>query len=150
EGGFFAHPLPQQIEFARLNLNFTITSKRKLQELVRSRVVDGWDDPRLPTLAGLRRRGCTPEPVRLFCDRIGVTKSDSWIEMGALEQALRDDLESKAPRATAVLDPLKLVLTNWPAEHSERCEAPVHPQHPEMGSRSFPFARELWIEREDF
>ncbi len=150
DGGFFAHPLPQQIEFARLNLNFTITSKRKLQELVRGGAVDGWDDPRLPTIAGLRRRGYTPESIRLFCDRIGVTKSDSWIEMGALEQALRDDLEDKAPRAAAVLDPLKLVLTNWPADRKEPCEAPVHPQHPEMGKRSFPFTRELWIEREDF
>ncbi len=150
EGGFFAHPLPQQIEFARLNLEYTITSKRRLQALVRSGAVDGWDDPRMTTIAGLRRRGYSPESIRLFCERIGVTKSDSWIEMSALEQALRDDLEPKAPRAAAVLDPLKLVLDNWPADRLDECEAPVHPQRPELGRRRFPFARELWIEREDF
>ncbi len=150
EGGFFARPLPQQIEFARLNLEYTITSKRRLQALVRSGAVDGWDDPRMTTIAGLRRRGYTPEAIRLFCDRIGVTKSDAWIEMTALEQALRDDLEPKAARAIAVLDPLKLVLDNWPEDRIDDCEAPVHPQRPELGRRHFPFARELWIEREDF
>ncbi|MBN9460090.1 MAG: glutamine--tRNA ligase/YqeY domain fusion protein [Burkholderiales bacterium] len=150
EGGFFDRPLPQQIEFARLNLTYSITSKRKLQELVREGHVDGWDDPRMTTIAGLRRRGYTPEAIRLFCDRIGVAKANSWVEMGALEQALRDDLEGKAPRAVAVLDPLKLVITNWPEGTSEPCEAPAHPQHPELGVRRFPFARELWIERADF
>ncbi|MCC7060614.1 MAG: glutamine--tRNA ligase/YqeY domain fusion protein [Burkholderiaceae bacterium] len=150
EGGFFERPLPQQIEFARLNLTYTITSKRRLQELVRGGHVDGWDDPRMTTLAGLRRRGYTPESIRLFCERIGVAKANSWVEMSALEQALRDDLEARAPRASAVLDPLKLLITNWPAGRTEPCEAPVHPQHPELGRRQFPFARELWIEREDF
>jgi len=150
EGGFFERPLPQQIEFARLNLTYTITSKRRLQELVRGGHVDGWDDPRMTTLAGLRRRGYTPESIRLFCERIGVAKANSWVEMSALEQALRDDLEARAPRASAVLDPLKLLIANWPAGRTEPCEAPVHPQHPELGRRQFPFARELWIEREDF
>ena len=150
EGGFFARPLPRQIEFARLNLEYTITSKRRLQALVRSGAVDGWDDPRMTTIAGLRRRGYSPEAIRLFCERIGLTKSDSWIEMSALEQALRDDLEPRAPRAVAVLDPLKLVIDNWPEGRIEECEAPVHPHRPELGRRRFPFARELWIEREDF
>jgi glutaminyl-tRNA synthetase len=150
EGGFFARPLPQQIEFARLNPTYTVTSKRKLKQLVAEGLVDGWDDPRMPTLAGLRRRGYTPEAIRLFCERSGVSKANSWIDMGALEQALRDDLEGKASRAIAVLDPLKLVIDNWPAERIEPCEAPVHPQRPELGRRRFPFGRELWIEREDF
>ncbi len=150
EGGFFDRPLPQQIEFARLNPTYTVTSKRKLKQLVAEGLVDGWDDPRMPTLAGLRRRGYTPEAIRLFCERAGVSKANSWIDMGALEQALRDDLEDKAPRAIAVLDPLKLVITNWPAGRTEPCEAPAHPRHPELGRRRFPFARELWIEREDF
>ncbi|MCL4184520.1 MAG: glutamine--tRNA ligase/YqeY domain fusion protein, partial [Burkholderiaceae bacterium] len=150
EGGFFARPLPQQIEFARLNPTYTVTSKRKLKQLVEQGLVDGWDDPRMPTLAGLRRRGYTPEAIRLFCERSGVSKANSWIDMGALEQALRDDLEGKASRAIAVLDPLKLVIDNWPAERTELCEAPVHPQRPELGRRRFPFGRELWIEREDF
>ncbi len=150
EGGFFDKPLPQQIEFARLNLTYTITSKRKLQELIRGGHVDGWDDPRMTTLAGLRRRGYTPEAIRLFCDRIGVAKADSWVDMGTLELALRDDLEGKASRAVAVLDPLKLVIANWPEGKVETCEAPVHPQQPERGKRVFPISRELWIEREDF
>jgi len=150
EGGFFDRPLPKQIEFARLNLSYTITSKRKLQELVQTGRVDGWDDPRMPTIVGLRRRGYTPESIQLFCERIGVSKADSWIDMGVLEQALRDDLEGKAARATAVLDPVRLVITNFPQGHAEPCSAPVHPQHPELGQRSFPLTRELWIEREDF
>ncbi|MCL4746345.1 MAG: glutamine--tRNA ligase/YqeY domain fusion protein [Burkholderiaceae bacterium] len=150
ERGFFDQPLPQQIEFARLNLSYTITSKRKLQELVTLSLVGGWDDPRMTTIAGLRRRGFTPESIRLFCERIGVAKADSWIDMGVLEQALRDDLEPKAPRATAVLDPLKLVIENWPQDQVEECSAPVHPQRPEMGRRVFPISRELWIERDDF
>ncbi len=150
EGGFFDRPLPQQIEFARLNMTYTITSKRRLQELVQMGLVDGWDDPRMTTIVGLRRRGYSPEAIRLFCDRIGVSKADSWIDMGVLEQALRDDLEDKAPRASAVLDPLKLVLTNWPQERTEECSAPVHPQRPDLGKRSLPFGRELWIERDDF
>ncbi len=150
EGGFFDHPLPQQIEFARLNLSYTITSKRKLQELVQGGHVAGWDDPRMTTIVGLRRRGYTPASIRLFCERIGVAKADSWVDMGTLEQALRDDLDPQAARATAVLDPLRLVITNFPADASEPCTAPVHPHLPERGTRSFPFTRELWIERSDF
>jgi glutaminyl-tRNA synthetase len=150
EGGFFDPPLPQQYEFARLNLTYTITSKRKLQELVQQARVDGWDDPRMTTLVGLRRRGYTPEAIQLFCERIGVSKSDSWIDMGVLEQALRDDLEPRAARAAAVLDPVELLITNYPAGASEPCSAPVHPQQPERGRRDFQFSGRLWIEREDF
>ncbi|MBW6495172.1 MAG: glutamine--tRNA ligase, partial [Burkholderiaceae bacterium] len=150
EGGFFDRPLPQQIEFARLNLTYTITSKRKLQELVQGGHVAGWDDPRMTTIVGLRRRGYTPESIRLFCDRIGVAKADSWVDMGTLEQALRDDLDAKAARAIAVLDPLKLVISNFPADGAEPCSAPVHPQQPERGQRTFALTRELWIERGDF
>jgi glutaminyl-tRNA synthetase len=150
EGGFFERPLPQQIEFARLNLNYAITSKRKLQELVASGAVAGWDDPRMPTIVGLRRRGYTPESIHLFAERIGVAKADSWIDMGVLEQALRDDLEARAGRAIAVLDPLKLVISNWPEGERDPCKAPVHPQQAERGERQFHFSRELWIEREDF
>jgi len=150
EGGFFAHPLPRQIEFARLNLTYTVTSKRRLQELVASERVDGWDDPRMPTLAGLRRRGYTPQAIRLFCERIGVARADTWIDMSVLEQALRDDLEIRAPRTVAVLDPLRLLITNWSPGLVETCSAPFHPQRPELGRREFPFSGELWIEREDF
>ncbi len=150
EGGFFQRPLPQQIEFARLNLTYTITSKRKLQELVANARVDGWDDPRMPTIAGLRRRGYTPQSIQLFCDRIGVSRADTWIDVAVLEQALRDDLEARASRSVAVLDPLKLIITNCPQDTSEPCQAPFHPQRPELGKRAFLFTRELWIEREDF
>ena len=150
EGGFFEQPVPRQYEFARLNLTYTITSKRKLQQLVRDGHVDGWDDPRMPTIVGLRRRGYTPEAIRLFCERIGVSKADSWIEMSVLEQALRDDLEPKAPRVAAVLDPVELVLTNYEEGASELCHAPSHPQRPELGRREFPISRTLWIERDDF
>lgn len=147
--------LPHQYEFARLNLTYVITSKRKLKQLVDEGVVDGWDDPRMPTIVGLRRRGYTPEAIQLFCERIGVSKSDSWIDYGTLDIALRDDLEGKAARAMAVLDPVKLRLTNW-AEvfgseaHREPCAAPAHPHRPELGQRSFSLGPELWIEREDF
>jgi len=150
EAGVMARPLPQQIEFARLNLTYVITSKRKLLQLVTDRHVDGWDDPRMPTVVGLRRRGYTPASIQLFCERIGLTKSDTWIDMSTLEQALRDDLDPIAPRATAVLDPLKLIIDNFPEGQIEACTSPVHPHHPEMGERQFPFSRELWIEREDF
>ena len=150
EGGFFDKPLPQQIEFARLNLSYAITSKRKLQDLVQRGLVSGWDDPRMPTIVGLRRRGYTPASIQLFAERIGVAKADSWIDMSVLEQALRDDLEASAARAVAVLDPLKLVIESWPEDRNEACSAPVHPQLPERGRRSFPFTRELFIEREDF
>ncbi|HLU78240.1 MAG TPA: glutamine--tRNA ligase/YqeY domain fusion protein [Burkholderiaceae bacterium] len=143
-------PLPQQYEFARLNLSYVVTSKRKLLQLVRDGHVTGWDDPRLPTLAGLRRRGYTPGAIRLFCERLGVTKSDSRIDYSVLEQALRDDLDPVAPRAVAVLDPLKLVITNYPEGQSEPCEAPANPHDPDAGVRRFTFGRELWIERDDF
>jgi glutaminyl-tRNA synthetase len=150
QAGEFKRPLPQQIEFSRLNVTYTITSKRKLLQLVTEKHVEGWDDPRMPTLVGLRRRGFTPGSIQLFCDRIGVSKADSWIDMGVLEQSLRDDLDNLAPRATAVLDPLKLIVDNYPAGSEETCSSPVHPHHPERGTRTFPFSRELWIEREDF
>ena len=141
---------PYQYEFSRLNLTYAVLSKRRLIDLVESGCVEGWDDPRLPTLVGVRRRGYTPEGMQLFCERIGVSKADSWIDMGVLEQAIRDDLEPKAPRAIAVLSPLRLVIDNFPAGRIELCSAPVHPHHPEMGRREFPLTRELWIEREDF
>jgi glutaminyl-tRNA synthetase len=150
EGGFFQPALPRQIEFARLNLTYTVTSKRKLQELVQSGAVDGWDDPRMPTLVGLRRRGYTPESIRLFCERIGVSKAHQWVDPSVLEQSLRDDLDARAGRAVAVLDPLQLELVNFPETLEEPCTAPVHPHHPERGLRHFPLTRELWIEREDF
>ena len=150
ECGVFTQPLPEQTEFARLNLTYAITSKRKLLQLVENHHVDGWDDPRMMTLVGIRRRGFTPTSLRLFTDRIGVSKADSWIDMSVLEQAVRDDLDAKAPRAVAVLKPLKLVIDNYPEGQTELCHAPVHPHHPEMGQREFMFARELWIEQDDF
>jgi glutaminyl-tRNA synthetase len=150
EAGVFKGPLPHQYEFARLNLTHTITSKRKLLQLVEERRVDGWDDPRMPTIVGIRRRGYTPESIRLFCERIGVSKADSWIDMSVLEQALRDDLDNRAPRATAVLKPVKLIIENYPQNQKELCSAPRHPHHPELGKREFHFGRELWIEADDF
>jgi glutaminyl-tRNA synthetase len=150
EGGFFPQPLPEQFEFARLNLTYAITSKRKLLQLVEEKIVDGWDDPRMPTIVGVRRRGYTPSAIQLFAERIGVAKADSWIDMSVLEGALRDDLDPVAPRSVAVLNPLKLIIDNYPEGHSEPCSAPVHPHHPERGNRHFPLSRELWIEREDF
>lgn len=148
--GQLPRPLPRQHEFARLNLTYVITSKRKLLQLVREGHVDGWDDPRLPTLAGLRRRGYTPSSIRLFCDRLGVSKADSRIDYSILEQALRDDLDPKAARSVAVLDPVKLVITNYPEGQTEVCHAPRNPHDPEAGTREFPLSRELWIERDDF
>jgi glutaminyl-tRNA synthetase len=150
EGGFFPRPVPRQYEMARMNLTYVVTSKRKLRQLVDDGVVTGWDDPRMPTIVGLRRRGYTPESIQLFCERIGVSKSDGWIDMGTLEGALRDDLDPKAARAIAVLRPLKLIVDNFPESEAVECSAPVHPHHPEWGTRSFPFTRELWIEQEDF
>jgi len=150
EGGFFKKPLPQQYEFARLNLTYAITSKRKLLQLVDEHIVDGWDDPRMPTLVGIRRRGYTPESIQLFAERIGVAKVDSWIDMSTLEGALRDDLDAKAPRTVAVLRPLKLIIDNFAPGESVACTAPVHPHYPERGLRHFPISRELWIEEEDF
>jgi len=148
--GLLDAPLPRQIEFARLNLSYVITSKRKLAQLVHEGHVQGWDDPRLPTLAGLRRRGYTPAAIRLFCDRLGVSKSDSRIDYSVLEQALRDDLDPVAPRLVAVLDPVKLVITNYIEGQAEVCQAPVNPHDARAGVRTFPFSRELWIERDDF
>ena len=156
-GGLISTPPPQQYEFARLNLTFVVTSKRKLKQLVDEGRVSGWDDPRMPTIVGLRRRGYTPAALQLFAERIGVAKADSWIDYSVLEGALRDDLESKAPRAMAVLHPLKLELTNWDAVmgagHLEPCSLPALP-HAEEGqalpTRHFKLGREVWIEREDF
>jgi glutaminyl-tRNA synthetase len=141
---------PRQIEFARLNLTYTVMSKRKLLQLVQDGDVAGWDDPRMPTLAGLRRRGYTPAAIRNFCERIGVGRSDSWIEMGLLEECVREDLNQNAPRALAVLKPLKLVIENYPEEMVEEFEAANHPQRPELGTRMIPCCRELFIERDDF
>ena len=148
--GRFPRPLPQQIEFARLNLTYVVLSKRKLIQLVNEGHVDGWDDPRLPTLVGARRRGFTAAGFRRFAERIGVSKADSWIDMSVLEECMRDDLNEAAERRVAVLDPLKLVLTNYAEGESELCQAPNHPLKPELGKRDMPFSRELWIEREDF
>ena len=148
--GLLAKPLPQQYEFARLNLSYVVLSKRKLIQLVDEKHVDGWDDPRMPTLVGARRRGFMPEGFRLFAERIGVSKSDSWIDMSVLEDCMRDTLNETAPRRMAVLDPVKLIVDNYPADGEEICEAPNHPQKPEWGKRAMPFSRELWIEREDF
>jgi glutaminyl-tRNA synthetase len=155
EGGLTNQPHPRQYEFARLNLTYVITSKRKLKQLVDDQHVNGWDDPRMPTIVGMRRRGYTPESIQLFCERIGVTKSDSWIDYSTLDQALRDDLDPKASRAMAVLDPVKLVITNWGElmggeDVLDACSAPVHPHHPELGRREFNFGAELWIERSDY
>jgi len=154
EGGLLAQPLPQQYEFARLNLTYVITSKRKLAALVNEHKVNGWDDPRMPTIFGLRRRGYTPESLQLFAERIGVTKSDSWIDYSTLEGCLRETLDGSAARAMAVLDPVKLVLTNWDevmgAGTLDACSAPVHPHHPEHGQRNFVIGREVWIERSDY
>ncbi|HET7636025.1 MAG TPA: glutamine--tRNA ligase/YqeY domain fusion protein [Burkholderiales bacterium] len=150
DGGLLSRPLPQQIEFARLNIGYTVLSKRKLIELVEKRHVDGWDDPRLPTLVGARRRGFTPEGFRLFAERIGVAKAPQWIDMGVLEECMRDDLNQRAERRIAVLDPLKLIIDNYPNGQEEECHAPNHPQQPELGRRVVPFSRELWIERDDF
>lgn len=150
ELGFFTDPLPQQIEFARLYLTYVVTSKRRLRQLVEGGYVDGWDDPRLPTLSGLRRRGYTASSIRLFCDRIGISKADSRIEYSVLEQALRDDLDPSAPRSVAVLDPIKLIITNLDEGYEEACVAPINPHDDSAGQRHFPFTRELWIERDDF
>ena len=141
---------PQQIEFARLNLTYTVMSKRKLLQLVQEKHVAGWDDPRMPTIRGLRRRGYTPEAMRAFCERIGVAKFNSTIDMAWLEDAIRDDLNERAPRVMAVLRPLKVVITNYPEGEVEQLEAANHPQKPEMGTRTVPFSRELYIEADDF
>jgi glutaminyl-tRNA synthetase len=150
EGGLLARPLPQQIEFARLNLTNVVLSKRRLIQLVEEQHVSGWDDPRMPTLAGARRRGYTPEGFRRFAERIGVSKADSWIDYSVLEDCMREHLNEVAERRVAVLDPLQLVIDNYPEGRQEDCFAPNHPQKPELGKRAMPFTRELWIEREDF
>ena len=141
---------PRQYEFARLNLNYTVMSKRKLLQLVAQGHVDGWDDPRMPTLAGLRRRGYTPEAIRDFCARVGVAKKENIIDIGLLEHCVREDLNVRAPRTMAVLRPLKLVLTNYPDDQVELMTVPNHPQQPEAGTRQVPFSREVFIERDDF
>lgn len=141
---------PQQIEFARMNLDYTIMSKRKLQILVDNHHVEGWDDPRLPTLAGIRRRGYTPEAIRNFCATIGVSKKESRIDMGLLENVLREDLNQRAPRVMGVINPLRVIIENWPGETVEELDAANHPQRPEMGSRKVTFGREIFIEQEDF
>jgi glutaminyl-tRNA synthetase len=150
EAGLLERPLPQQIEFARMNLTYVMLSKRKLIELVEQKHVEGWDDPRMPTLVGARRRGYTPEGFRLFAERIGVSKANQMIDFGILEDCMREHLNEIAPRRMAVLDPIKLVIDNYPEGKEELCEVPNHPQKPDWGKRQVPFSRELWIEREDF
>lgn len=141
---------PRQYEFARLNLNYTVMSKRKLLQLVEQKHVNGWDDPRMPTVTALRRRGYTPESIRDFCARVGVAKKENVIDVGLLEHCVREDLNKRAPRAMAVLRPLKLVLTNYPEGQSEEMEVANHPDNTSLGSRRLPFSREIYIEREDF
>jgi len=141
---------PRQIEFSRLNINYTVMSKRKLMALVTEQLVDGWDDPRMPTLQGLRRRGYTPAAMRLFAERVGISKQNSLIDFSVLEGALREDLDSAAPRRMAVIEPLKFVLTNLPEGHEEMLTFSNHPKDAAFGERQVPFSRELWIEREDF
>ncbi len=141
---------PQQIEFSRLNLQYTVVSKRKLTQLVEQGIVDGWDDPRMPTIAGLRRRGYTPSSIREFSERIGITKSENSIEMGVLESCIREDLEQSAPRRLAVLNPLKVIIENYPEGKTEQLEAANHPKDDSMGSRRVPFSREIYIDQADF
>jgi glutaminyl-tRNA synthetase len=141
---------PRQYEFARLNLTYTIMSKRKLLELVKENLVNGWDDPRMPTVCGMRRRGYTPEAIRAFCTEIGITKTESLTDVALLEHHVRSDLNEIAPRRMAVLDPLKVVITSYPAGQAEEFELPNHPNKPELGIRTVPFTREIYIEREDF
>jgi len=151
EAGLLSGPhLPKQIEFARLNLTYVVLSKRRLIQLVDERYVDGWDDPRMPTLAGARRRGYTPEGFRLFAERIGVSKANQLIDFSILEDCMREHLNVIAPRRMAVLDPVKLVIDNYPAGKEELMDVPNHPQQPDWGKRQVPFSGELWIEREDF
>jgi glutaminyl-tRNA synthetase len=141
---------PRQIEFSRLNINYTVMSKRKLMALVQEGLVESWDDPRMPTLQGLRRRGYTPASLRLFAERIGISKQNSLIDFSVLEGCLRDDLDAAAPRRMAVIQPLRLIITNLPEDHQEQVTFPNHPKDESFGCRQVPFSRELWIEREDF
>ncbi len=154
EGGLITTPHPRQYEFARLNVTYVITSKRKLKQLVDEGHVNGWDDPRMPTLVGMRRRGFTPAAIQLFAERSGVSKAGGWIDYSSLEIALRDDQDTQAPRAMAVLDPIRLVITNWNELHGagtlDACSAPLNPHHGDAGRRHFSFGRELWIERSDY
>jgi glutaminyl-tRNA synthetase len=150
DGGLLERPLPQQIEFARLNLTHVLLSKRKLIQLVEEGHVDGWDDPRMPTLAGARRRGYTPEGFQKFAERVGVAKENSWIDYSVLEDCMREHLNDIAPRRMAVLDPIKLVIENYPEGQEEMMDVPNHPQKPDWGKRQVPFSRELWIERDDY
>lgn len=150
EGCKFFKSRPQQIEFARLNLTNTIMSKRYLRQLVEEGFVEGWDDPRMPTISGLRRRGYTPEAIRDFCDRIGVAKSNSMVDVAMLEHCIREDLNYKAPRVMAVLKALKVVITNYPEKKVEDLDAEINPENPEMGSRKIPFSRVVYIEQDDF
>jgi len=154
-GGLLARPLPHQYEFGRLNLTYVVTSKRKLRQLVEEGHVDGWDDPRMPTLVGMRRRGYTPESIRAMVESTGASKTNAWIEYSVLDGYLRADLEGKAARAMAVLDPVPLKLENYAEvfgslDHREPCGAPAHPHVPELGTRAFSLGPTLWIEREDF
>ena len=153
--GLLSQPLPRQYEFGRLNLTSVMTSKRKLKSMVDEGIVQGWDDPRMPTLAGMRRRGYTPESIRKMAADTGASKTNIWVDYSVLDIALREDQEAKAARAMAVLDPLPLKLLNWAevfgaAAHREPCQAPAHPQHPELGQRRFELGPDLWIERDDF
>ena len=141
---------PQQIEFARLNINYTVMSKRKLKQLVDEQLVDGWTDPRMQTLEGMRRRGYTPAAIRNFCEMVGVTKANSMVDVGMLEFSLREDLDTHAPRALCVLRPLRVVLTTYPEGQREDITLPNHPKRPELGERAVPFTRELYIDRSDF
>ncbi len=141
---------PQQIEFARLNLSYTVLSKRKLVEMVRKKCVAGWDDPRMPAIAGMRRRGYTPEAIRDFCERIGVAKRDNVVDVALLEHCVREDLNERAPRVMAVLHPLRVVIDNYPEGRVEEFDCPVHPQNPSMGSRKVAFSKVLYVERDDF
>lgn len=141
---------PRQIEFSRLNLAYTVTSKRKLATLVEDGIVAGWDDPRMPTIAGMRRRGYTPAAIRDFCSRVGITKKENIIQMGVLENSVREDLGEKAPRVMGVIDPLKITLTNWPGDKVEMLTAQNHPNNPDMGERELALGREIYIERSDF
>jgi len=150
EGGLMQRPVPQQIEFSRLNLTYVILSKRKLIQLVEEKHVSGWDDPRMPTLVGARRRGYSPEGFHLFAERIGVSKADSLIDYVLFEDCMREVMNESAERRFAVLDPLKLIIDNYPQGQSEDCVVHNHPFKPELGTRIMPFSRELWIEREDF
>ncbi|MDQ3031090.1 MAG: glutamine--tRNA ligase/YqeY domain fusion protein [Myxococcota bacterium] len=148
--GFDRATRPRQFEFARLNLSYTVLSKRKLQQLVAAGDVSGWDDPRMPTIAGMRRRGVPPEGIRKFCERIGVARRDGVVDVGLLEHALREELNTQSPRAMAVLRPLRVVIENYPEDQVDHFPVQNHPELPELGTREVPFCRELYIEREDF